>query len=992
MSAFKEAIERLNINQKKAVETTEGPVMVIAGPGTGKTQVLALRIAYILDTGRASSDEVLCLTFTRSGALAMRKRLESYIGDESRRVSINTFHGFALEYIEKYYQLLGFHHPPKLLDDTDAITLVDTLLQENDWEYIRPRTNPAMYFGDLKQLISILKRERVTPEEFLSYIEEEIEFLSHDPNSMSSRGETKGQIKKEVQKKIESLSRTREVVLFYTQYEKEKKDAGLMDYDDVLEYIVALAEDFEDVRGDIKERYLYVLVDEHQDSSGVQNNFLKAVWGDVESPNIFVVGDDRQLIYGFSGASLSYFEEFSTFFGKATCITLTDNYRSTSPILTLADTLLKSTLTDQVLVSTKQGDTLSVLAEYQYPRDEIIAAGLLFKQKIAEGVPPEECALLVPKNRHVRSAIILLQSMGLPVSSSQGSSLFMLREVDEFCRVLGIVADSSNNVLLTKSILDKVSNIPAREAHAFLYAHRYETVTIDHMLHYNQKNSLFDGEQAVYRWGKTLDHFVNSFAHSRVSQSVSAIGNDLFVKNVESHEALLRSIEIVRSMMHLALVWEEKNPNGSLREFLLYIERLRAYGSHIEIAGFEGTYGIQVMTLHKSKGLEYECVWIAHTNEEVLMSEKRSAFTLPEKVQEKIVARDEETARRELYVAITRAKEFCTISYAEKGYSGVPMELAHIVALLPHTHFVKKSSEETQKELLTYDPHMYVASEEGKSNDMEKELLDFVTKTYPQTKVSVTLLNNFFECPWKWYFRNFLRLPEVKSASLALGSAVHAVIEFILKQDSLPNVHERKEKIARALFTEGVIDKKELSRLSRDAEKAVTRWVHTYFDDLSKERMSERSLSFSPHVLPHLQLYGKIDLVERFSDGSVIVTDFKTGASKTASAIEKINEEGRLSSLMRQLAMYSYLIRGVEKDTEVALSRLLFIEEEGKNALYQIHIDENHLDLLVRDIQEYDRLLQTREWIYRPCMYKGYGDNAECPHCALARSIFKEIS
>ena len=130
-------------------------------------------------------------------------------------------------------------------------------------------------------------------------IEKDIENLKTSPESISSRGESKGSLKKEVLKKIESLDRTREVVTFYTLYEQEKKIQGVMDYDDVLEYAVRIVELSEDARAEIKEEYLYVLIDEHQDSSGVQNKCIRTIWQGEEKPNIFVVGDDRQLIYGF---------------------------------------------------------------------------------------------------------------------------------------------------------------------------------------------------------------------------------------------------------------------------------------------------------------------------------------------------------------------------------------------------------------------------------------------------------------------------------------------------------------------------------------------------------------------------------------------------------------------------------------------------------------------------------------------------------------------
>jgi DNA helicase-2/ATP-dependent DNA helicase PcrA len=142
---------------------------------------------------------------------------------------------------------------------------------------------------------------------------------------------------------------------------------------------------------------------------------LKAVWRGVEEPNIFVVGDDRQLIYAFSGASLSYFEEFSHIFGRAKLIVLTENYRSTAPILSIADDLLKSSITNEHLNSNRKGENKIILSSYNYPRDEIIGAGLYFKQKISEGLDPNECVLLVPKNYNVRSAIGILSNMDLPI-------------------------------------------------------------------------------------------------------------------------------------------------------------------------------------------------------------------------------------------------------------------------------------------------------------------------------------------------------------------------------------------------------------------------------------------------------------------------------------------------------------------------------------------------------------------------------------------------
>jgi len=986
---FEEEYKKLNYAQKDAVDTTEGPVMVIAGPGTGKTQVLALRIGNILKKTDTDASSILSLTFTNSGVRAMKNRLEKYIGSTANKVKIFTFHGFALELIEKYYDLLSFKTEPKLLDEDEAVFLVDDILQNNIWEHLSPRTNPSLYFNDLKQMISLLKREGLTPVLVEKDITEEIENLKNDPENISSRGETKGQLKQVIEKKIEALSRTLEVVEFYKKYEIKKKELGFIDYDDVLDLCVRLVEEYDEVRDSLREEYQYVLIDEHQDSSGVQNNFLKAVWQGVEEPNIFVVGDDRQLIYGFSGASISYFEDFAHIFGKAKLIVLTENYRSTENILNLADDLLQSSMVEHKLNSNTKIKNENSLNEYAYPRDEIIGAGLYFKQKIAEGFKEEDCALLVPKNFQVRSALSILSNLGLKVSSGKNLSLFELSESESLNRILQIIIEPFNSILLAESLLDKYSQIEPLVAHKFLKNTKPSKLTIEELISFGNEDGLFKGENAVSLWGNKLKNWIDTLSHEKLSVIVSTIGNELLIDASKNHEELIRNVEVVRSFIHTGILFEQKNKNAKLVNFLEYLNRLKSYGNSIDVATFGKESGVQVMTLHRSKGLEYKVVWIAHMNEETFMSEKKNGFTLPEKIKALNAKRSIETAKRELYVAITRAKEFCNISYARENHNGSEMDLAEIVKELPEVHFNKKNKNETEKEILLNGAKVYTSVAVKEENSSLEDIKLFVKENYADVKVSVTLLNNFFECPWKWYFRNFLKLPEVKGVSLALGSAVHSTIEFILKNKSLPGTKEIQNKIKIELEKEGVEDEMELKKLSKDGEFAVSYWVDNYYASLAKNHESERSLSFRDKNFPDLLMYGKIDLTERLENGDIIVTDFKTGSSKTKGVIEKIDEEGRLSTYLRQLAMYSYLVEGSEKKS-VATSRLLFLESDikDKNALYSTSVDREQIDLLLRDIADYDKFLKDGQWTNRICNYNSYGKHTECEYCKRAK-IYK---
>src|SRR3989344_5672204 len=452
---FEKQYKKLNKAQKEAVEATEGPVMVVAGPGTGKTQVLALRIAQILQKTDTKADGVLCLTFTNSAVEAMRQRLVRYIGQESDKVNIFTFHSFGLEIIKRYFHVLDLREAPKLLDESESAVFFDEIIEGEKWEYLRPRGDRARYFADLKSLASLLGRERISAGDFAVAVAKDIKDLSESEASRSTRGRSKGELKKEVQKEIEGLEKSREVARFLEIYESRKREKNMIDYDDVLENLVRIVEISEDAMSDIREQFLYVLVDEHQDSSRVQNEFLARTWGGLEEPNIFVVGDDRQLIYGFAGASIDHFTSFQKTFPGAKLIPLLQNYRSTQVILDAAHALLPSVLSADKLVSQNAEVHPIQLIEMETPRAEILAAGGGLKEENAGGLDPNDCALLVPKNMQVRAALEMFHETGLPLALAESLYLFDQKEAHAFLRVLKIIAESDAPAL-ARSFFDAV--------------------------------------------------------------------------------------------------------------------------------------------------------------------------------------------------------------------------------------------------------------------------------------------------------------------------------------------------------------------------------------------------------------------------------------------------------------------------------------------------------------------------------------------------------
>src|SRR3989338_6571492 len=943
-TTFEKEYKKLNQAQKKATDTIDGPVMVIAGPGTGKTQVLALRIANILKKTDIKGDGILCLTFTNSAVAAMRERLVRYIGAAGDKVNIFTFHSFGLEIIQKYFEVLGLKEAPKLLDESESAEFFDAILEGGDWEFLRPRGDRARYFTDLKSLFSLFKRERISAADFARAGEKEIKNIAQSEVSVSTRGASKGELKQDALKKIDGLEKSREVAKFLAVYEARKKEKNMIDYNDVLEYLVQIVENSPNALADMREQYLYVLVDEHQDSSRVQNEFLARAWADLEEPNIFVVGDDRQLIYGFAGASIDHFKGFKKSFPGAQLIPLLDNYRSTQVILDAAHALLPSVISNAKLVSqSKEAHPIKLLVATT-PREEIVTTGEEIKKKIAQGLSPGDCALLVSKNAQVHAALEILHTTGLPLALEESLNLFDQTEAHAFLRILKILA-TGDTPALARSFFDDLSGIPPLEAHKFLAGANMREFSLEKLL--GGQGSLFENGPAA-EWIKKIQKWQKDTGKSDIKTLLQTIGREISKEDF-SENKLVPVEDIVATFLGLL----EKRPGLTLGEFVTYLEKIAEYGEEIPLVTNRKD-GVRVLTLHGAKGLEFDFVWIAHMDEHSLAGGRRFSFILPESIREKIEERDIDAVKRKLFVAITRAKRYCTLSYAVSSHKGREQELAKIIASLPEEVFTKGKAPPSLK--------LQRASKLTNFSELAKLVQEKYTKRY----ISVSLLNNFFECPWKWYFRNLLQLPEPENENLVFGSLVHAGIDRILKLNKLVLPEDKK------------------------VAKVVETWAKRRLSEIVANREAEYPISLADKKFPHLKIYGRIDLVEKLPDSSVRVTDFKTGSARKKSEIEKLDDEDRMSGSLRQLAMYTYLLNTNPKwQVKICKSRLEFVEAMNpKKTFYDTVITPEQIKFLMKDIEDYDWLVKKGEWVKRPCHYNSYGKNTECEYCQLAE-IYK---
>ncbi|SFV31287.1 ATP-dependent helicase [Thermoflavifilum thermophilum] len=347
-TAYQQAYQRLNARQKEAVDHIYGPLMVIAGPGTGKTQLLAVRIGRILETTDFGPENILCLTFTNAGVDAMRKRLESFIGKDARKIGIYTFHAFCNEVIQdhpEYFNMVEWQ-PISELEKYEWMEEIISRLA-SDHPLYRGKGDQFVDVDSLISLNRIMKQEGWTKDMVQKEIDDYLEEIKSGKvdefvYKRDTRNGKKGDLKwDKIGELEERFTRTKAALDVIEQYNKLLKEKKRYDYEDMINWVIDLFQNHQGLLSDYWERYQFILVDEYQDTNGAQNELLKLLT-DYDQPNVMVVGDDDQAIYRFQGASIGNMKSFADRFSGSglKVVVLEENYRSTQDILDVANQLI----------------------------------------------------------------------------------------------------------------------------------------------------------------------------------------------------------------------------------------------------------------------------------------------------------------------------------------------------------------------------------------------------------------------------------------------------------------------------------------------------------------------------------------------------------------------------------------------------------------------------------------------------------------------------
>ncbi|TWT16493.1 ATP-dependent DNA helicase [Streptococcus sp. sy010] len=994
---------KLNPKQKEAVETVEGPVMVIAGPGTGKTQILSRRVANILLNHNANPEDIVCLTYTEAGASEMLDRLENLLGESGRNVRVSTIHAFCSGLILANPDY--FENQPKVISTAAQYEILKEIMDEHIQEGDVLYKNSGYRYsskGPLLDLFSRMKRnnfnEDTLKNEITSYVEQmktsrgegEFHGLGYKKSDkLTAKGEA---LKTRLEKSIAG-ARLNEI------YMEKLAEKNYFDFDDMILWVKALLEENTAFQQLVSASIKYLFVDEFQDSSVLQNELIDLLVAGQENPNIFVVGDDDQSIYRFQGVSATNIEDFSKKY-HPTEIVLEENYRSSQVIIDAAKELIQNNprKDKQLQAAGANKDYLQkapTLTKYETDAAEMRGVLNDVKELIAHGVAPKEIGIIYGRNNYGKKLAKLFRQQGIPVHIKIDDDLF----ADAFFIKLYSMLKYLNRPTASMSDFRKL-----------LYFDFFN-VSLEELVNIRDVKTKEDLSSpdilTIYKELETLRQKI-----LRAKQPLSPVYIlQQIIKICHIDTYLMQSSDKYHLVSVLTTLYElmQLTPEISLAEFLGRITGLQEMKVALPIKRLETSPDncVNLMTAHGSKGLEFDHVFMIKCNDGTKKDERwpgkenhSSSFTYPPSLSDK---KDNETElkeqenRRLFYVAMTRAKKELNISYSNTG---------------THTHFIDEF-----KDYLVERTAVPVTEE--MSNQVEislPALTDQVRETITSNfSLSVSTLNSFLKCPLSFYFNKGLRFSTESNEALVFGNIIHSTLEsiYVSDGDDLSDLSPKtiRSKDETLKYFEEIFEREShqlpSKRARQDDYKRGISIINNFYqasDYLKSGHVAiEKNIahiklgnikntSVDLTEVADFEINGKIDKLE--IDGDVIrVIDYKTGnptnATKKLSAPSEKSPQGE--DYWRQAVFYYILLTHSDIDVtgkEIQV-RYVFVENEKDSRGFSekdCSISEQDMDFLLEQIKT--TLLEMKAGDFTTgCGILEDGNNGiyPCEYCTQAR-------
>ncbi len=890
-------LDGLNEKQREAVLYGEGPLLVVAGAGTGKTLVITRRIAWLITSKKAKPQEILALTFTEKAATEMEERVDILIPYGYAPVWISTFHAFGDRVLKDEALELGLSSDLRVLSEPEQAIFFREHLFEFPLDYYRPLGNPTRYINAMVSLFNRAKDEDVDPGEYLHYAEE-LKAKAKDPEL------------------LDHFSQQLEIALGYKKYQELLATHGRIDFGDQVSYVLKLFRERPSVLKKYRERFKYVLVDEFQDTNYAQFQLLKLLAG--PAGNITVVGDDDQSIYKFRGAAISNILGFMDEYPQAEQVVLTENYRSTQVILDTAYRLIryndperleiKNAIDKRLTAQTKEGKHVDILY-YDTNSSEADGVAGLIHEKVSSGdYTYQDFAILVRSNSDADPFLRSLNMRGIPWRFTGNKGLYDREEVKfliSFLKAVANVEDSVSLYYLANSPVYKVSPVDLVKCMSWASRRNRSLYWVfTHLDEIQELEDLREGtREKVIKMAEDIEHYIHlsvEFPTGGVLyQFITESGYLEGLMSPPSKEKERKVKNIARFFEIVVSIGEIVEPDR-VPQFVNHLDMLIQSGDNPPVAEADlDQDAVNVFTVHKAKGLEFRVVFLVSlVSGRFPWPHRRDQVELPEElVKEPLPGGDYhlQEERRLFYVGMTRAKEELYLT-AAKDYGGVrPRKVSQ---------FVLEALDLPKGELPVYksSPIEVIRRHAPRVSSPEVEYSPVPDEV--SISLSYYQIDDYLTCPLKYKYVHILRVPILQHHSVIYGKALHDAVREYNRRRAAGDKMTEEELISvfqQSWVSEGFLTREHEEQRLQAGREALKRFHQTQEASSIVPTFVEKEFSF---MLENNRILGRWDRIDEV-DGEVAIIDFKS------SQVRRQEDAQRRTRESLQLSIYALAYREV---------------------------------------------------------------------------------
>ncbi|KKR11703.1 MAG: hypothetical protein UT39_C0004G0062 [Candidatus Woesebacteria bacterium GW2011_GWA1_39_21] len=929
--------KKLNVEQLQAVRHGKGPLLIIAGAGTGKTTVITERIKYLIEKKVALPSEILALTFTEKAAAEMQERIDVALPYGYTQMWISTFHAFCDRVLKDEALHIGLNPAYKLNTQSESIQFFRSNLFKFDLKYFRPLGNPTKFVDGMIQHFSRLQDEDISPLDYVQWAQDQKSKVKSQNENLKLKNE---------EEKIES-DKWEELANAYKTYDELKTKAGVMDFGDLIIKTLELFRKRPNVLREYQKKFRYLLVDEFQDTNISQNELVKLLAG--KEGNITVVLDDDQSIYRFRGAAVSNALYFRKNFPKAKIVTLVKNYRSSQEILDKAYNLIQFNNPDRLEVIEKIDKKLVSQVKYKdteiklIHKDRVENEAEAVSHKIAEivkggGHEFRDFAILVRANNHADPFIRALVRNGIPHQFLGPGRLFKQPEIVDLISFLKVIYDFEDSVSMYRLLSMEYFEIEARDLIKITNYAKWKNL------------SLFEACE------KVDDIFLSDETKEKIDKLIKVISDQQGLVNKESAGQILYNF-----LNETGLILKLLNPDTPLAErraknISKFFDKLKTYEVEHEDAGVRAVVdwidlaselgesplaadsdwteinAVNILTVHSSKGLEFPIVFLVNlVSQRFPTTQRREQIPIPDELIKETLPKGDyhlEEERRLFYVGVTRAKEKLYLTAANfYGEGKREKKLSPFIFETLGDGVVKSEVSEEKGEQLSFNDYQpTLPNLQPTTRNLQQIHIDYL---------SYSQIETFRICPLHYKLKYIYKLPTPPSSAQSFGTSIHTALRDFYRL--VGSGGKRSERLLMELLEKNWIDE---GYQSKNHEQKNKQRGANYLKGYYKKSFNPKNMvegTEVPFTIPlvsdgerPLKIGGRIDRVDTFPNGKIELIDYKTSEKPpTQKEMEKNADIGR------QLAFYAIAATNIKekpfnKKPEDIILSFYFFETQTK--------------------------------------------------------------